>query len=157
MAMNYKITDLSIGNNNYIGISRELLINDVYRELPFLAIILYCVLSKNQFKSGNDELTVNMEKIEKETGINAEEITLYLELLEDVDLIITASNKVAVQKQREIAKNGIYKIPSFIQKDVFDNLDWYAKVLYAMYRNRYLFTIKENMGDANFYTEDNIL
>ena len=154
--MNYTITELSLRNPNYLGISRELLINEKYCNLSFLAKILYSILSKLQFKNGYDEWTLNMRKLESESKLVSEDIEQYLIDLEELDLIFTAGDKVVVLQQRELAKKGIYKMPSFLLKDVFDDLDWYAKILYTMYRNRYLFANKENMGNSDFYNDEHI-
>ncbi|HID1628527.1 TPA: hypothetical protein ACXD4G_002834 [Staphylococcus aureus] len=155
--MNYTITELSLRNPNYLGISRELFINDKYCNLSFLAKILYSILSKLQFRNGYDEWTLNMRKLESESKLVAEDIEPYLIDLEELDLIFTAGDKIVVLQQRELAKKGIYKMPSFLLKDAFDDLDWYAKILYTIYRNRYLFAIKENMGNSDFYNDEHIL
>lgn len=155
--MNYTITELSLRNPNYLGISRELFINDKYCNLSFLAKILYSILSKLQFRNGYDEWTLNMRKLESESKLVSEDIEQYLIDLEELDLIFTAGDKIVVLQQRELAKKGIYKMPSFLLKDAFDDLDWYAKILYTIYRNRYLFAIKENMGNSDFYNDEHIL
>ena len=154
--MNYKITDLGIIQFNSMGLHRKLLIHEDYRDLPFLAKILYMLLSKHQHRSRNNDITIKKSKLAIELGESEDTINHYLELLEDKDLIITAGEKIAFLKQSDLSENGIYKFPSFIQKDVFDDLDWYAKTLYAMYRNRFVFAIKQDRGNSNFYTEDNV-
>ncbi|MEJ7365934.1 hypothetical protein WL473_13150, partial [Staphylococcus epidermidis] len=79
------------------------------------------ILSKLQFRNGYDEWTLNMRKLESESKLVAEDIEQYLIDLEELDLIFTAGDKIVVLQQRELAKKGIYKMPSFLLKDAFDD------------------------------------
>ena len=148
---------------NQLKLHRFLFKESKYSDLTLEAKIVYCFLTKQleqQSDSSSDSISYDVAILKKDTGLTTDVLYQFKQELISENLIDTnEKDKKQISLSPINSKfTGYFSLPAFINNPMFRKLDWYSKVIYAVFRNRYLFyrTNDNPINNSNLLTDDNI-
>lgn len=148
---------------NQLKLHRFLFKESSHSDLTLEAKILYCFLTKQleqQADSRGASISYDVAILKKDTGFTTDDLyQCKQELISKTLINISEKDKKQITLSPINSKfTGYFSLPDFINNPMFRKLDWHSKVIYAVFRNQYLYyrATENPTNNSNLITDDNI-